>query len=196
MSSEKLSIRNSLRQQRQKLDSSTRKLAAANAATRLIQTTAFLNSQCIAYYVSDEGELDPTPIIKCAEQLGKKLFLPFMPSDRTKPLRFYPYSSKEPLQENKLGILEPILQDKTPVKLQKLDLVLVPIVGFDNKLNRMGRGAGYYDRTFAFIKERPHAKRPLLIGLAYEFQKVAHIDAKPWDVPVDFVVTEERVYAK
>ena len=196
MTIDKFTIRTSLRQQRQKLDHPTQKLASAKAATLLIQTTAFLNSECIAYYISDEGELDPLPIIKCAEQLGKKLFLPFMSNDHTKLLYFYPYSSKEALQKNKDGIQEPIVIDKQPVKLQKLNIVLLPVVGFDEKCNRLGRGSGYYDRTFAFVKERPHAKRPILVGLAYNFQKVTDIQTEVWDVPVDIVVTESKIYQR
>ena len=71
--------------------------------------------------------------------------------------------------------------------------MLVPLVGFDGAGNRLGMGAGYYDRTFAFRHARRHWRGPRLIGVAYDCQEVDAIDDRAWDVPLDGVVTESGV---
>jgi 5-formyltetrahydrofolate cyclo-ligase len=83
-----------------------------------------------------------------------------------------------------------------PVQLRRLsahqlDLVFVPLVGFDAKGERLGMGAGYYDRAFAFLRRRHHWIHPRLIGLAYSFQQVPHIEGASHDVRLNAVVTEK-----
>ncbi len=72
-----------------------------------------------------------------------------------------------------------------------LDLVFVPLVGFDATGMRLGMGAGYYDRAFAFLRQRRHWRHPRLIGLAYSFQQVPHIEGAPHDVRLNCVITEK-----
>ena len=69
------------------------------------------------------------------------------------------------------------------------DLLLVPIVAFDKKFNRIGYGGGYYDR---YIKKIKKNKKVISIGLAYSFQKVQKILANKYDVKLDYVVTEKK----
>ena len=75
----------------------------------------------------------------------------------------------------------------------ELEVVLVPLVAVDWSGNRLGHGAGYYDRTFAFRRDRDH---PVLIGLAHQFQVVESIKPSPWDVPVDLIVTETGIFGR
>ena len=77
-----------------------------------------------------------------------------------------------------------------------LDLVLVPLVGFDARGHRLGMGAGLYDRHFAFLRQRRAWRRPLLIGLAFEAQKVVRLAEEAHDVQLDGVVTERGVYGR
>ena len=76
-------------------------------------------------------------------------------------------------------------------------MIFLPVVAFDINGNRLGRGAGYYDRTLAFVNEQieqgTHIK-PCLIGLAYEFQKIEQIITDKWDVALDIIVTENNIY--
>lgn len=74
------------------------------------------------------------------------------------------------------------------VKVPKFDVVIVPMLGFDDKLHRIGYGGGYYDR---FLAEQPQAKK---IGVCYENGKVERIPAEPHDIPLDMIVTESHVY--
>ena len=69
----------------------------------------------------------------------------------------------------------------------------MPLVGFDEEGGRLGMGGGFYDRSFAFTRIRPRL-RPTLIGLAHELQKVQKLPVEPWDIPLDAVVTDHRIY--
>jgi len=105
---------------------------------------------------------------------------------------FIKYEEGEQLIKNRLGILEPIFDAKKIIYPQKIDLVIVPLVGFDENANRLGNGGGYYDRTFIFKKQQPN--KPYLIGIGYECQKIPSLDIKDWDVPMDMIVTESFFY--
>jgi 5-formyltetrahydrofolate cyclo-ligase len=67
-------------------------------------------------------------------------------------------------------------------------------VGFDGECNRLGMGGGFYDRTLAYLRQRTHWRRPRLIGIAHACQRLDRIDPRPWDIPLDGVATEERIY--
>ena len=104
--------------------------------------------------------------------------------------------------ENKFGIREPVVEPGHVIHAETLDLVLTPLVAFDNNGNRVGMGGGYYDTTFEFINNRaaktslaPGSEdRPELIGIAHEIQKVEQICAEHWDIPIYTVVTDKSIY--
>lgn len=77
-----------------------------------------------------------------------------------------------------------------------LDLIVMPLAAFDASGNRVGMGGGYYDRTLAATACERGWRRPTLIGLAFEAQRVAAIPAREWDVPVDWIATEAGVYRR
>ncbi len=80
------------------------------------------------------------------------------------------------------------------MRVRDLDLILMPLVGFDLQGNRLGMGGGFYDRSLAFLRYRLYWKRPRLLGLAYDFQQVDILTADPWDIPMQAVVTDQAVY--
>ena len=99
------------------------------------------------------------------------------------------------MYKNRYGIPEPAHPNKARnFPLRSLDLVLMPLVGFDTQGNRLGMGGGYYDRSFAFLHRHSHWRKPHLMGTAYEFQRLSKLDAQPWDVPLDAIVTEANLY--
>lgn len=118
---------------------------------------------------------------------GKKCYLPILIDD--KKLQFASYQLGDVLQLNRYKILEPTSSSLFPV--QKLDLVLVPLVGFDQEGNRLGRGGGYYDCTFSFLRDKQC--KPLLLGLGYEQQKIDPLPKNDLDVKLDGVLTEHRL---
>ena len=70
---------------------------------------------------------------------------------------------------------------------------LFPLLGFDRRGNRLGSGAGYYDRTFAFLRELQRPAQPILVGIGYHFQEVAAMSPNAWDVPMDFIATDREL---
>lgn len=92
---------------------------------------------------------------------------------------------------NRFGIPEPVQSRRHPPGI--LDLVVVPLVGFDAKCNRMGMGGGFYDRCFAHRLARQHSG-PRLVGLAFDCQQVDELPVEPWDVPLDAIVTQSHVF--
>lgn len=94
---------------------------------------------------------------------------------------------------NRFGIPEPPITSGGLLPARQLDLVLVPLLGFDDECNRLGMGGGFYDRTFAFLRFRRHLRRPFLLGFADEAQHVPSLPAKPWDVRLDAVVTNHAL---
>jgi len=142
----------------------------------------------IAVYAALPWELDSAPLIALAESRGCRVFLPCIDRRRaSRAMRFVPMQG--PLHYNRLGIAEP--QGTASLAARWLDVVFLPLVGFDRRGVRLGAGGGFYDRAFAFRQLRSVWHAPRLIGLAYAFQEVASIGAAAHDVLMDAVVTEE-----
>ena len=112
--------------------------------------------------------------------------------DRGKQLRFAPWQAGDAVRPNRYGIPEPVAPTGLLEPFQ-LDLVFVPLLGFDRRGHRLGHGGGYYDRSFAFLNEQVRPTEPLLVGIAYSFQELPAIDEEDWDVPLDFVATEREL---
>jgi 5-formyltetrahydrofolate cyclo-ligase len=93
-----------------------------------------------------------------------------------------------------VGIPEPERTHHQRIRPTALDLVLTPLVGFDDTGHRLGMGGGYYDRTFGFLNKRTRWRKPRLMGLAYELQRCQTLTRASWDVDLDAVATELAVY--
>ena len=187
-------LRDIIRQQRRELPKDAKLTAAKKIAQHVFSLSAFQQSQHIAYYLAHDGEVDPHLIITQAEKNHKHAYLPVLDLNNQHHLEFYSYPSGATLTTNRFGIGEPDTKTQRRIAAHELDCVLLPLVAFDESGNRLGRGAGYYDRTFAFMQERAQKHKPCLIALAYDFQKVTRIAADTWDIPVDIIVTEKKIY--
>ena len=73
-------------------------------------------------------------------------------------------------------------------------LLFVPLLGIDADGYRMGQGGGFYDSTLAFRRRHPHYGKPLLVGVAYDCQRVARVPREPWDVRLDYLLTESGLH--
>ena len=104
---------------------------------------------------------------------------------------FARYSQHSQLITNRFGILEPCIKGAVIAPAWSLDLILMPLVGFDRQGNRLGMGGGFYDRTLAFTA-RGQRPAPQLVGLAYSFQEVAPISPRKWDIPLNRIMTENE----
>lgn len=187
-------LRKRLRATRQHLDSDKQQHYAGLLANHLSNHPLLRNSQRIAAYLPADGEMDPTPLLQHLFTLGKRIYLPVLTNFSAGKLEFAAYAPGDHLVYNHFGILEPELTSRRLIKSSALDLVLTPLVAFDNQGHRLGMGGGYYDQTFYFLKHRTHWRKPRLLGIGYEFQQVAAIKSESWDVPLDFVATEKKIY--
>ena len=140
--------------------------------------------------------MDPFPLLRLAHSRRKHGLLPVLRPHPKKKLWFVEFRPGEPLDKNVYGIPEPRLRNRRIHLPFAMDLLLVPLVGFDSDCNRLGMGGGYYDRTLAYLLHRTHWRRPLLVGVAHECQRVEELETNPWDVPLDLIATEKRVYAR
>ena len=182
-------LRQRLRTQRLHLSAAEQQAAALAAAHRLLETAEFVAASTVAGYWACRGELDPAPLLECAWAMGKAVYLPALAGDA---LQFAPYRPNAPLRRNRFQIPEPEVSPAEWLPPSALDLVLTPLVAFDLTGTRLGMGGGFYDRSFAFLRDPARSgHRPRLVGLAYEFQRVEALVRQPWDVPLDAAVTEK-----
>ncbi len=193
MNNSKNKIRQHIRAERCALSLVQQNNAANQVYEQVIHLPRYRFSQHIAFYLSAQNELNPERILLEAHNAGKKCYLPVLHSQKIGTLCFLPYAPGDHLVANRFGILEPVIDDvKNHIPIWQLDLVFVPLVAFDERLNRLGMGKGYYDRTFAFLKHSSTHK-PYLVGLAYHFQQVDQLSLEAHDIPLDVIVTERRM---
>lgn len=167
------------------------RIAAAQGLRRsLEQLPEYLTDARVAGYWACDGELPLNLVIPPLAARGQQFLLPVLAPGRH--LRFAPWQSGEDVQPNRHGIPEPV-QPRELLEPFQLDLVLVPLLGFDRRGNRLGTGGGYYDRSFAFLNEQVRPTEPLLVGIAYAFQELPEVDEEDWDVPLDFIATDREL---
>lgn len=166
--------------------------ASLDITNRLWRQPFMSRSRRIGAYFAFGGEVECCFLIDRAWRNGRKVYLPII---RGEGLAFAQFCAKSAVSPNRYGIPEPVCAPPSLFKPSEMDVILAPLVAFDEAGNRIGMGAGFYDRTLRFLKNRRRWLRPRFVGLAYEFQKTAQIKASGWDVPLHQVVTESRVYS-
>lgn len=186
-------LRQQLRTRRQSLAEHERYQRSELAVRQLVNHRVFRAAQHIACYLPNDGELDLSSLIEQCWAVGKTVYLPVLSSIHRNHLHFLPFMPGDELVPNRFGIPEPVIRSRRMISLKHLDLVLMPLVGFDTNGNRLGMGGGFYDRSFAFLRRRHFWHKPTLLGVAYDFQQVDQLDSKAWDVPLKGVVTETGI---
>lgn len=182
----KTDLRQHYRAWRRQLPVELRQRHAEQALAHLTRTLLFRRSQRIGCYLAVQGELDCQPLIQLCQRLGKEMYLPVLHPHANR-LSFARYRLGDPLVRPGLGIQEPKGRQLCPA--WALDMVLMPLVAYDLRLNRLGMGGGYYDRTFA-VKTRS-GLGPVLLGWAHHGQcHASGLPSEPWDVPMAAVITE------
>jgi 5-formyltetrahydrofolate cyclo-ligase len=144
----------------------------------------------VAAYLAFDGEADAAQVISLARRRGCELFLPAITSRRKFQMRFVRCSVETRLHRNAFGILEPHYAASEVIAPLQLDLVFMPLLAFDDSGARLGSGAGFYDRCLRHLHAQRAWRRPKLIGIGYEFQRVSKLMPQRWDIPLDAVITE------
>lgn len=186
--------RSEIRVHRRALSSREQSLHSRAVCRHLAGWIPFLRASSVAVYFSSDGEVDLSPLIEQAWSTGKRLFLPMLHPFAGNRLWFGEWKPGQGLANNRYAIPEPDPRVSTPTHGLQLDMVLVPLLAFDADGNRLGMGGGFYDRTFAFRMRNERWRRPLLIGIAHELQRLHKVHKNPWDVPLDAVITEQGCY--
>jgi 5-formyltetrahydrofolate cyclo-ligase len=182
-------LRSSLRERRRAIPAAERLAAAESLALRLRALPFVPPSGHVAGYWATDGEIAlhvwqlqlPPALVYC---------LPVLCDDAC--LRFAPWSPGDGLVTNRYGIPEPDLPPNALIDAHAMALVVVPLVGFDARGQRLGMGGGWYDRSFAFRNTRPAP--PWLVGSGFSQQQIDAIAAQPWDVALDAVCSERDTF--
>lgn len=154
----------------------------------------FTQSRNLAFYIAAFGEINPDPILQLALKQNKNCYLPTVEFSTDKQLNFIQYQTTDQLQKNRYLILEPQFDESKIIPATQLDLVFMPLLAFDLAGHRLGMGAGYYDATFNFLLQSTRPTKPLLVGLAYDWQQIESLDSEIWDVAMDAIITEKNIY--
>ncbi|MDX9873284.1 MAG: 5-formyltetrahydrofolate cyclo-ligase [Spongiibacteraceae bacterium] len=178
-------LRRQLRRRRQSLTRHQQQRAARRLAAVVLRRPELRRVQHIALYLPQDGEISPLPLVNELLARGKCVYLPVLRPGSLLRFRRFPAAR---MRRNRFGIAEPLGRDVRP---EHLDLVFLPLVGFDRYGGRLGMGGGYYDRSFAFVRSG-RVRRPLLVGLGHAFQEVERLPIEPWDVPLAAIATERR----
>jgi 5-formyltetrahydrofolate cyclo-ligase len=186
----KSTLRRQLRAARSAIRPDQRRIAGRNATRLALRVGLLLRARRIGFYLPHNAEFDVTPLLNQALWMNRGCYLPVIPQRQAQPMRFGLVHDRHIMLANRYGIHEP--QDLRPLRARQLDLLLVPLVGFDDAGYRLGMGGGYYDATLAYLGRRRHWKKPFLVGIGYECQRVAQLPHDPWDRPLDAVLTEKR----
>ena len=139
----------------------------------------------IAGYYPANYEVNILNFLEKASKKNFKIVLPVIKSSNK--MCFKPWIFKNPLYVNKIGILEPEYSKKEIIP----DLIMVPLVAFDNRLNRIGYGKGYYDRILGKINKIN--KKTIFLGIAYSFQRCTSIPVNKYDFKLDYIFTERGI---
>ena len=181
-------LRSDALKSRQSLSDEERDAASLKICDRLIHSHEFMAARMVACYLPTVEEVDPTAIVERAWCANKRVFVPV--TDTHGAMNFCEVTPDTVVARNQYGIWEPV--SGTFIASRSLDIVVTPLVAFDDNNNRIGMGGGYYDRCFHFLRNRRKWLTPKLIGVAFACQRVKSITPNTWDIPLYRVITDDR----
>ena len=183
-------LRRLCRTARSAMGKSARADASRLICRRLRSSPFYWRARRLAFFWPMGAEVDLRELMGSAIAHGKRCYLPVMRRDGG--LCFVRYRPGDPVVPNAQRIPEPRFRPQDEVPAGELDLVCMPLAGFDRSGTRLGMGGGYYDRAFAF-RLSPQIRKPRLVGVAFACQELASIPRERWDVPLEALVTEREL---
>lgn len=183
----KRELRATLRSQRLALPAVERMRSAEAIVDLLLAQPAFVAPGYVAGYWAMNGEM-PLHVLQMRLRPDQVWCLPCIQPDST--LRFAPWRPGDELISNRFGIPEPALAPESQIQAEEMSVILMPLLGFTRTGDRLGMGAGFYDRSLEFRQGRPAP--PTLVGTGYSFQELSMLATDAWDVTLDAVVTERE----
>ncbi|MGP3591356.1 5-formyltetrahydrofolate cyclo-ligase [Vagococcus sp. WN89Y] len=183
-------IRKLIRERRRAITPEQQTHFAQQAAARMMAWPPLLMAHTVALFLSFDGELDTQPLIEQLWRSGKRVYLPVLHPFSPGNLLFLHYHPHSELVTNRLKIREPKLDVRDVLPLSQLDVLITPLVAFDEQGQRLGMGGGFYDRTLQ--NWRTHGLQP--VGYAHDCQQVDTLPVEEWDIPLPAVVTPSKVW--
>lgn len=183
-------LRRDIKARRAALAPPARIAAAESLVEQLDALAEWHTDQRIAGYWSTAGEVLLHRAAAACARRGATWLLPRIDG---RMLRFAPWRMGEPIEANRFGIPEPAIALADCLAPAAVELVLLPLLAFDRRGNRLGTGGGYYDRSFAFLREGERPREPLLVGIGYAWQEVEALASEAWDVRLDFICTDREL---
>ena len=165
--------------------------AAQRLRDTLEQLPEFLTDANIGGYWATSGELPLMALFDGMRQRDQIFHLPVVGPLHS--LQFVAWKVGDDVEPNRYGIPEPVHERSRRIAIDMIDVLLMPLLGFDRAGNRLGFGGGYYDRALEFLRDREKPASTLLVGVGFAFQEVEHIQAESWDVKLDFIATEREL---
>ena len=184
---DKAIIRKEVLRKRDAISADARKSKDLSIKEKIFQLPEFQHSSTIFYFASFRSEVDTINQIKDALAFGKRVVVPKV-NAKTRELDLYEIRGLSELKPGCMGIPEPDLPDERRVDINEVDLVIMPGAAFDAEGNRIGYGAGFYDKLLSRLR-----KKVPLIAIAFEEQMTDSIPSEPHDVRVHKIVTDVRV---
>jgi len=184
----KARVRRALAEARKSLTAEERQERSRRVGALCRGLPGFSSADVVCSYVNFREEVATVEFIAELLREGRRVAVPIQLPDPKQPLVFSEIRSLSEMESNHFGILQPPLSAARLVPAAAIPLFLVPGLAFDPAGRRLGYGLGCYDRAFADA-----APGALKVGLAFELQMLESVPADPHDVPMDFVVTENRV---
>jgi 5-formyltetrahydrofolate cyclo-ligase len=176
-------LRQTLRSRRRSLSRYQQHQAAKQIALRLINSPLFAKCQKIGFYLAMDGEISPHVLLRLALARGKSCYLPVLRRFPKSELAFVKITTTSRLYRHPFGMKEP--RQRPRLFIEHLDLVCMPLVGFDKQGHRLGMGGGFYDRSLA----RCNNKKLFKLGLAHDCQEVDALMSQAWDIPLHGIIT-------
>jgi 5-formyltetrahydrofolate cyclo-ligase len=192
---DKKAIRQQIRKKRCSLPAYRQHLASFTLAKRVLRhVPAVHHADRIAFYQSQDSEIDLLPLMIHCYQQGKQCYLPVLDEAKTNTLRFALWSPGHAMMKNRYGIPEPVVPENQVLDAQDLQLIFMPLVAFDFCGHRLGMGGGYYDRTLADSSNvGVSSERPFLVATGHDIQHVTRLPHDSWDIIPDMTITPAHV---
>ena len=187
---DKISLRKEKIQERDSVSKIERGLAEKNTSTHFINNYGELDFRKVSIYFPIKNEVPTKTIASYIRDSGKKCFLPLIDKDlNNKEMKFSEFINEASLVKNKLNIPESL--NSSLIIGSELEVIIMPLVAFDDKGYRLGMGQGYYDFTFRnFLLN----EKQVFLGLAYDFQKTESCYPEEHDLKMDAVICPSGVY--
>ncbi|RPA64656.1 5-formyltetrahydrofolate cyclo-ligase [Shewanella frigidimarina] len=181
-------IRRHVRQERNSLSTEEQSQLALIASRHMLAEIQAQSAQHVALYFTHDGELATQKLIEALWDVDVNLYLPRIHPFSKGNLLFVRYDRDSVMVNNQYGISEPQLNVQHVITVDNLDMIITPLVAFDEHGNRMGMGGGYYDRTLAQVVDN----KPLAVGFAHDCQQVSQVPTDFWDIPLPVIITPTR----